>query len=272
MTTPNLLSQDYLDILYTGRNKAYGSYELRRAYGLRARRALVAVVITAGVLSAYPVLAGLLTARPSSLAVATPPPVEIRRLEADVPPPPKPPVPVPPAPPAPTVKFPPPVVVPDDQTKPDDAPPTVDDLRDKAPGLSNSDGPGNPDALIQDPSGTGTGPAVVVDAVKPKTDSVHVFVDQMPQFPGDISAYLSRNLQYPDAAREAQMTGRASVRFVVNEQGAISDIHVLKDIGYGSRQEVERVVRAMPRWKPGKQNGVPVKVWYTLPVKFELGD
>ncbi len=92
----------------------------------------------------------------------------------------------------------------------------------------------------------------------------------MPEPPFDINSYLSKNIRYPSAARENEIQGRVVLQFVVDQGGNVTNIEIKKDIGGGCGQEAVRVVKAMPKWKPGKQNGQPVKVYYTLPVSFKL--
>jgi protein TonB len=95
----------------------------------------------------------------------------------------------------------------------------------------------------------------------------------MPDFPGGedaLNAYLSKNIKYPKQANENGVQGRVVLQFVVNEDGDISDIKVVRGIGSGCDQEAMRVVNSMPKWKPGKQNGKAVKVSFSLPILFEL--
>lgn len=75
---------------------------------------------------------------------------------------------------------------------------------------------------------------------------------------------------YPEIAKESNIQGRVTVKFVVNEEGNVSDIIVVKGIGGGCDEEAVRVVKKMPKWKPGKQNGRPVKVYFSLPITFRL--
>src|SRR6202012_3744734 len=100
----------------------------------------------------------------------------------------------------------------------------------------------------------------------PVQDKPFTFVQQMPAPPYDITAYLQKNLHYPDAARDNNISGRVMVQFVVNEDGSIGNVQVLRGIGGGCDEEAKRVVSSMPNWKPGKQEGKAVKVYYTLPI------
>ena len=111
-----------------------------------------------------------------------------------------------------------------------------------------------------------------VDAIAPE-EEVLTFVEQMPEFPGGddaLSAYLSKNIKYPKQANEQGISGRVVINFVVNENGDIADVKVARGIGYGCDEEAMRVVRSMPNWRPGKQNGKAVRVSYSLPITFEL--
>ena len=108
-----------------------------------------------------------------------------------------------------------------------------------------------------------------VDA--PAAPAIFKFVEQMPAFKGDLNAYLSAKLRYPDDAREAGTEGRSVIQFIVNENGSISGVEVVRSSGSASLDaEAKRVVSNMPAWSPGKQQGKEVKVYFTLPVTFKL--
>ena len=97
-----------------------------------------------------------------------------------------------------------------------------------------------------------------------------VWVEQMPQFIGDMNGYISNHIHYPAQASSDGTTGKVIVEFVVNEDGSVSNVKVLRGIGGGCDEEAVRVVSGMPVWKPGKQNGKPVKVLFRLPITFVL--
>src|SRR5690606_16935087 len=129
-------------------------------------------------------------------------------------------------------------------------------------GLKTQEGdPNGIDAGLVDKPGTG-----VVEA--PPPPEIFKYVEQMPEAPYNVNEYLGKNMRYPDAARENNIEGRVSVQFVVSEDGSISDVKVVgsRRVGGGCEEEAMRVVSSMPKWRPGKQNGRPVKVYYTLPV------
>ncbi len=98
-------------------------------------------------------------------------------------------------------------------------------------------------------------------------------VEQNPQFDGgqgEMYKYLGENIKYPAAAQRANISGRVFVKFVVEDDGSIGDVVVLKGIGFGCDEEAIRVVKSMPRWKPGVQNGKNVRVYYNMPIVYKL--
>lgn len=98
-------------------------------------------------------------------------------------------------------------------------------------------------------------------------------VEEMPSFPGGeqkLIEYVGKNVKYPQIARESGIKGRVFVSFVVEPDGSVSNVKVLRGIGGGCDEEAMRVVKSMPKWKPGKQRGKAVRVSYMLPVNFQL--
>jgi protein TonB len=104
----------------------------------------------------------------------------------------------------------------------------------------------------------------------PATPKVYDSVDKMPVLADNFQDYLGRNLRYPDDAREEGVQGRVLIKFVVNEDGSVSDCRVERSISASCDSEVLRVIRAMPKLTPGTLNGVPVKVYFRQPVSFKL--
>ena len=101
---------------------------------------------------------------------------------------------------------------------------------------------------------------------------IHI-VENMPEYPGGFDAmsdFISANLVYPLEAKDAAIEGRVFVGFVVEKDGAVSSIKLLRGIGYGCDEAAMDVVRKMPKWKPAMQRGKPVRIEYMFPVKFEL--
>lgn len=108
---------------------------------------------------------------------------------------------------------------------------------------------------------------------KAANDKVLEKAEMMPEFPGGEQAmikFVSENVQYPEEAKEKEISGRVLVGFIVEKDGSISDVKVVKGIGGGCDEEAVRVVKAMPQWKPGKEKGKPVRVSYMMPFTFKL--
>ena len=104
-------------------------------------------------------------------------------------------------------------------------------------------------------------------------EEVFVVVEEDPEFPGGLDslrAFIERNLVYPQLAKDQKIEGRVFVSFTVEQNGSISNVKVLRDIGGGCGAEAIRVVMKMPKWKPGKQRGKPVRVQFNLPIEFKL--
>lgn len=104
-------------------------------------------------------------------------------------------------------------------------------------------------------------------------EEIFTIVEEMPSFPGGeakLFEYLGKNIKYPQIAKEAGISGIVYVTFVVDSNGNITDVQVLRGIGGGCDEEAMRVVKNMPKWTPGKQRGKPVKVRYNLPIRFSL--
>lgn len=108
---------------------------------------------------------------------------------------------------------------------------------------------------------------------KAANDKVYEKVDVMPEFPGGERAmmeFVAKNVQYPKEAIEKEIAGRVLVSFIVEKDGSINEVKVMKGIGGGCNEEAVRVISAMPKWKPGKQEGKPVRVSYMMPITFKL--
>ncbi len=108
---------------------------------------------------------------------------------------------------------------------------------------------------------------------KVETDSVYQVVEVMPEFPGGMSqmaTYLSENIKYPVEAKDKNISGRVFIEFVIEKDGSVSNVNVMRSVGGGCDDEAVRVVKAMPKWKPGLMKGKPVRVHYVLPINFKL--
>ena len=104
-------------------------------------------------------------------------------------------------------------------------------------------------------------------------DKVLEKAEVMPQFPGGDQAmmkFVSENVQYPEEAKEKEISGRVLVGFIVEKDGSVNEVKIVRGIGGGCDEEAVRVVKAMPKWKPGKEKGKPVRVSYMMPIFFKL--
>lgn len=107
----------------------------------------------------------------------------------------------------------------------------------------------------------------------PDTSKIYTSVDQQPEFPGGVAAfqrYLAVNIRYPAKAFEEKKQGRVFVQFVIDREGAPIDVKIVRSVSSELDAEALRVVKNSPKWLPGKQSGVPVKVYYTIPINFYL--
>lgn len=104
-------------------------------------------------------------------------------------------------------------------------------------------------------------------------EEIFTIVEKMPEFPGGVDAlfsYLGSNIDYPAMARDARIQGKVYITFVVDSNGGITGVKVLRGIGGGCDEEAIRVVKGMPKWAPGRQRGKAVRVQYNLPINFIL--
>ena len=109
--------------------------------------------------------------------------------------------------------------------------------------------------------------------MKPDKNGVYQIVEEMPQFPGGetkLMEYIAKNLTYPQEAKDKGIDGRVFVAMVIEKDGSVSNVKVLRGIGGGCDEEAVRVISALPKWKPGKMNGEPVRVSYQIPINFKL--
>ena len=113
----------------------------------------------------------------------------------------------------------------------------------------------------------------LLDIATSEEDTVYQIVEEMPKFPGGEKAlmdYVSNNVKYPEEAKNKNIAGRVFVSFVVEKDGSIGEVKVLRGIGGGCDEEAVRVIKGMPKWKPGIQKGKPVRVSYQIPIYFKL--
>lgn len=276
MDSAKILNADFLDILFEGRNKDYGAYELRRKYEKRVRNALLGTMavalLTVGGYAVSNIIKGIEAKNPKKPVIEQIKMEDIKLPDDPKTPPPPPPPPAPPPPVKPSVKFTPPVIKKDEEVPPEEEPPKVEEIKEKAVSTKTMEGDPNgiDPGLLEDSKGTG----VVEAPPPPPKEEIFTFVEQPPTFPGGeeaLAKYLSKNIRYPRVAQENGISGTVFVQFVVDSEGTIKDVKTVgAKKGGGLEEEAIRVVKGMPKWKPGKQNGRQVSVQFNLPIRFTL--
>lgn len=263
MEQDRILKADWDDIVFEGRNKEYGAYWLRKRYSKHVNTALAITIGLVLLGFSIPYIKTLFEKKEVEKPVTV---VDVTKLAAPPPldktTPPPPPPDLPPPPPK-TVKFTPPVIKPDEEVPEEAEPPKIEDMKEADPGTETV----TPDVDVD----FSNVPTPVVD--DPAPTKPLMFVEKMPAFPGGdqaLQAYLQKNIRYPAAARENGIEGTVVLQFVVNTDGSISDIKPLREVGGGATEEAIRVVKTMPKWSPGNNNGVNVPVYFNLPVTFQL--
>ncbi len=268
---PNQIKNaDILDILFDGRNKEYGAYELRKTYNSRMVKSMIVMGSVVILVSVGGVVSGLGKAKVAG-KIEVGGVVELKRiteLPPAVPPPPK----VPPPPVAQirmiTVR-----IVPDDQAH--DAPPENDAAKDVQIGTINKAGDLTGD-LAGPPVGDGIPSGVVTGPKKSDGDNQFIPIEKEAEFPGGSEAwarFLNKTLRYPDQAMSIDIQGTVTVQFVVDVDGSVSDVRVVSGPEEGGlREEAVRVIRKSGKWVPALQNGRYVKAYRLQPVVFKVVD
>lgn len=277
MAKIDLISNEWADIVFQGRNKVYGAYQLRRSTGKRNIWAMVFVAAVAAVtylgLAAYnsyqaaqkakfeaEMEASLIETKKDAKVekkTETPKVEQVQKVEKVKS----------------SIAFTPPVIKKDSEVKPEEEMKTQDELKETKTAIGAFDVKGN------DESG-GTVLKAVEEIATPEPpkqeaeqNKVFDVVEQQPQFPGGMGAlnqWLGSNIKYPAMAAENGIEGRVIVQFVVERDGSVSGVHVVRGVDSSLDKEATRVVAQMPKWIPGKQNGSAVRVKYTVPVTFRL--
>lgn len=276
MSKIDLISSEWVDLVFEGRNKAYGAYRLRKSTTKRNVLAMVAVVLLLIVAFIILTVKNFVDEQRAKVAmtqvaeltnydqpkkkaevkqkkVEVEPERVVERVKS-------------------SIKFTAPVIKKDEEVKPDEELKTQDELMSTKTAIGTFDVKGNDDANGEILKAK----EVIAEPEPPKHEEenkVFDIVEQQPLFPGGPAAlmkYLSDNTKYPVVAQENGVQGRVTVQFVVEKDGSISDVHVLRGVDPSLDKEAVRVVKSMPRWTPGKQNGITVRVNYRVPVLFRL--
>ena len=278
MAKIDLISGSWTDLVFENRNQAYGAYALRKGTGKRNLIAIIAVILLAIACQIGLTLKNIADEREKQ-RIALQEAMEMTKLEQQKK--------------EPevkrkevvkqenvekvvekvksSIKFTAPVIKKDNEVRPEDMMKSQDEILSTNTAIGAFDVKGNDEAgeVLKAKE------VIATEPVKPKEEENKVFdvVEQMPSFPGGQGAlmnYLNSNIKYPVIAEENGIQGRVVVQFVVGKDGSISNVHVVKSVDPSLDKEAVRVVKNMPRWIPGKQNGQSVTVRYTLPVTFRL--
>lgn len=253
------------DIVFEHRNKAYGAYFIRMIYSKHVVIASGLALLILTFVLAYPSIANLLRSdddlakKPKTVtkvSLEQPPPIT-----PDQPPPPD----IPPPPVKTIIKFLPPKVT-EKEVVEEEKMPTIEEIKTHETGSENVEGTG--EVVFEEP---------VQEVVKDEGDNNKIFnfVEQSAEFVGGMEAlskWLGRNLKYPPSARRMGLEGKVTVKFVIEPDGTISNVDLLKGFDGACDREAQRVVSVMPKWKPGKQGGRAVRQAYVLPVTFKLSE
>lgn len=277
MTQIDLINNEWTELVFENRNRQYGAYVLRVQTGMRNLASIACVLIIIGVAmvvlmaknayddyrkqhTAYDQVVEItaLTTKEIKPKVERPQPVrqeDAERVIEKV---------------RNSIKFTAPVIRKDNEVNPEDEIKTQEEIMNSKAAIAFANVTGNDEngAVLHKKD------ILAEETVRPTEDmKVHEIVEQMPAFPGGASAmmqWLSSHIKYPTVAEENGIQGRVICSFVVGKDGSISNITVLKGVDPSLDKEATRVIAAMPRWIPGKQNGQAVNVKYTLPVTFRL--
>ena len=281
MAKIDLYDPKWVDMVFAGKNKEYGAYQLRKGTSGRNIKALLILVIAAALVGGF-LAWKVIEQKQAEEQQAYMEAMELAKLQQQakkeekkkepVKPKIEPKKEIPVA--RETQKFTAPVIKKDELVKEENQVKQMDKLDDKvAVSTENKEGVKDRtvEAVRNDIAVAAPPPP---PAPKPEVATkVFDVVEEMPSFPGGqgaLMSYLASNIKYPVVAQENGVQGRVIVSFVVERDGSISDVRVARSVDPSLDREAQRVVKSMPRWKPGKQNGSAVRVKYTVPVVFRL--
>lgn len=282
MNTKQFQFATFDDIIFEHRNKQYGAYVIRNNYETAMRKATVSAVALFLLLICVPLLAAKFAPDTKvreipvdiTLVSVSPPPINKPATKSIKPA-------LPQMPKQATFKYVAPVIVKDNTPiKPEDVFQPIPD--NAIAGTKTQEG-----TNVGTPTGVDTSTISTLLAEVPEVEKstqtttvieedklyTTVSVEQQPVFGnGDVALlqYIANKIKYPAIARENGIDGTVYVEFIIDKDGSVTDAKILRGIGGGCNEETLRVVNAMPKWKPGRQQGNPVKVKFTLPIKFQL--
>jgi periplasmic protein TonB len=273
MDVNKIMTADILDLVFEGRNKEYGAYELRKTYNRRLTAALIGTAAICILLFLFFFISNSFgnNKDKNQMVVQDVQLEEVKQEKKDEPPPPPPP-PKPEPPKVEITKFTPPKIVKDEEVKEDEKPPEVEKLEETKIGTINQEGIKDEGIVAPPVSDEGKG---VVEAPKKEEedwDKTFTKVEIESEYPGGASAwqrYLNKNLRYPQEAIDAEIQGTVVVQFIVDKGGNVSDVEAIsgpKEL----RDEAVRVIKKSGSWTPAVQNGRQVKSYKKQPIVFRL--
>lgn len=278
MAKIDLYDPKWVDMVFDGKNKTYGAYQLRKGTSGRNIKSLIILVIAAALVGGF-LAWKVIEQKQAEQQAAYMEAMELSKLQKEakknekkevIKPKVEPKKEIPVA--RQTQKFTAPVIKKDELVKEENQIKQMDKLDDKvAVGTENHEGTKDRNVeAVRNDIAVNTPPPAPKEEV---TNKVFDVVEVMPSFPGGQSAlmnYLYAHVKYPVVAQENGVQGRVTVSFVVERDGSITDVHVVRSVDPSLDREAARVVSSMPNWQPGKQNGSAVRVKFNVPVQFKL--
>jgi periplasmic protein TonB len=264
MAKIDLTSFEWRELVFQGKNKEYGAYKLRSDSDKRHNLAMIIIAVVAVVGFSLPKLIEMATPKQKIVNVEAMKMStldnavvknDVKKVEPVAPPPAL----------KSSIKFVAPIIAKDEEVKEEFK--SQEQLTNTKVAISIADVKGNDEK--------GKDIADIKQAVTQVEEPDHVYqvIEQMPQYPGgesELMSYIAKNLKYPVIAQENGIQGKVILRFVVSKSGQVDKIEVVRSLDPACDKEAVRVVRTLQRWIPGKQNGVNVSVYYTLPIAFKL--
>jgi protein TonB len=263
----NLFNDAWVDLLFKERNQGYGAFELRKDSSRRHKWGIIISLIFLASIIVIPILYKQIIERTKAknVEVTTLSNIVIEKPVEK----PKDIIIEKPAPPLKSsIKFTPPVIKPDEEVADDEVIKTQEELTKTDVNISVADVKGTDEVNGQD-IGDLNNQIVGEDTIT----APYTVVEQMPEFPGGeraLQKYLSNSVKYPVIATENGIQGKVFVNFVVDRNGSISNVKIVRGVDQSLDREAMRVVKSMPKWIPGKQNGEAVRVSFTVPINFVL--
>ncbi|GGH76247.1 protein TonB [Filimonas zeae] len=278
MDTHSILTADMLDILFEGKNKAYGAYALRRSYRKRLVIALIFMAITVILISAVSLLANTGKKVAAPMVVMD---VQLEQVQPQKEPAPEPPPPPPPQHAAPPkvemIQFTPPRIIIDEEVQPEEQIQDITKLEDAHIGTYNQEGVKDAGIIAPPTEERGTGAVAAPKAAVEDYDVEFKGVQIQAKFPGGDAAwrrYLERNLEKTLPVENGAPLGiyTVVVSFLVDKDGSISEVKAENNPGYGTGEEAVRVIRKGPKWQPAIQNGRNVIFRQRQSISFQVAE